>query len=735
MPSLLTSTTGRVRDLSAEASLRPDLSRAVRATVAFMVPLLLAYAGWLRIEVLAVAIVAQNIAMVDVRGDYRLRFALLLSMVAVFAGATALGMLVAHHLVLAVLATAVMALAGGLWRHLSNDYGPPLAIASTFVFLVTLSTSPEDYVVGQHVLAAVVGGVWGIAVQVANWPFRPQHPLRRVVGESWVAVADVFEALIPDAAVEVRARQERIQAAETVLRTTLDTGYAALAAARPGPLQTQLEALNLAAARLATRVVALDTALDTIMREDDFSALAPTLEPALVSLSNLSRSAAVAVVSRQPAHLGTFLVRLRRVNSLLRVLRTRVLASPGDPGTHAQLVEIVRQIGQQLPALHEAVRASIERSAEPPGSSLELLDLRTLALRPLASALNLSLEFDPALVRYTLRLALLLMAGVVVYKVGGLAHGYWLPFTIVVVLQPDYGSTRERAAQRVAGTIAGAIVAGGLLWLDLGFHALMAATAVTMFAFGYWVRRNYALAIFFITLFIVLLTDATGPVTLAFGLERLASTVAGGALALVAAQIFWPVWERERFPSIQAAAFRANRAYAGVLISRLTTGGSFDEAASRAKRASEGANAAVFSSLRRMTGDPHSQQDGIASAATLANGNNRVTRALNLLSLHLTPGATLDHSALPRFATLAGAALDHLAHAVEQGASPPGELDSLIATLEGGLFPTAADNERGRWVFGQLGRAATEITALLLALQDAAPARSGDGPAEGGNTP
>lgn len=726
MPSLLTSTTGRVRDLSAEASLRPDLSRAVRATVAFMVPLLLAYAGWLRLEVLSVAIVAQNVAMVDVRGDYRLRFALLLSMVAVFVGATALGMLAAHHLVLAVLATAVLALAGGLWRHLSNDYGPLLAIASTFVFLVALNSSPEDQVVGQHVTAALIGGAWGIIVQVANWPFRPQHPLRRVVGESWIAVADVFEALIPDPAVDIRTRQDRVQGAETALRTTLDAGYSVLAATRPGPLRTQLEALNLAAARLATRVVALDTALETMMREADFSSLAPTLEPALVSLSNLSRSAAVAVVSRQPAHLGTFLVRLRRVTSLLRVLRTRVLASSGDPAAHAQLGEIVRQIAQQLPAIHEAVRASIERSAEPAGSSLELLDLRNLALRPLASALNLSLEFDPALVRYTLRLALLLMVGVLVFKLGHLAHGYWLPFTIVVVLQPDYGSTRERAAQRVLGTIAGAIAAGGLLWLDLPFHALMAATAGTMFAFGYWVRRNYALAIFFITLFIVLLTDATGPVTLEFGLERLAATVAGGALALIAAQIFWPVWERERFPSIQSAAFRANRAYAELLIARLTAGGSFDAEAGQAKRRSEGANAAVFSSLRRMTGDPHRQQEGIETAATLANGNNRVTRALNLLSLHLTPGVPLPHPALPRFAAVAGEALEHLAGAVEQGSNSPDALEALIVRLEGGLFPAAADSERTRWVFGQLGRAATELNALLLALQDAAPARSGD---------
>ena len=114
MLPLLSSTTVRVRDLSAHASLQPDLSRAVRATVAFMVPLLLASGGWLGFEVLAVAIAAQNIAMVDVRGDYRLRLGLLLAMVGVFVGAAALGAATAGSLLAALAATAVLAAAGGL---------------------------------------------------------------------------------------------------------------------------------------------------------------------------------------------------------------------------------------------------------------------------------------------------------------------------------------------------------------------------------------------------------------------------------------------------------------------------------------------------------------------------------------------------------------------------------------------------------------------------------------------
>src|SRR6185436_7567515 len=110
--------------------------------------------------------------------------------------------------------------------------------------------------------------------------------------------------------------------------------------------------------------------------------------------------------------------------------------------------------------------------------------------------------------------------GVLIFKLNGFPHGYWLPFTVVVVLQPDYGSTRQRAGQRVLGTLGGSVLASLFLWLHPPEGGLMAASTVTMFAFGYFLKRNYALAIFFVTLFIVLLTESKQPVTIAFTIER-----------------------------------------------------------------------------------------------------------------------------------------------------------------------------------------------------------------------
>jgi uncharacterized membrane protein YccC len=245
---------------------------------------------------------------------------------------------------------------------------------------------------------------------------------------------------------------------------------------------------------------------------------------------------------------------------------------------------------------------------------------------------------------------------------------------------------------------------------------------VMIFGFGFYLKRSYARAIFFVTVFVVLITEAQTPVTIVFTLERIASTLTGGALALAAAFIFWPVWERDRLPPILGRTFRANRDYLHFLIARLTAGGTFDAEVIAAKRRVEAANTAAFSSLRRLSGDPKNRREGLEHAGALVNGNQRLTRTLNVLALHLSADASLSDASIARFTQLATAALDRLADSVERGAIVPSEFEPLLTQLESELFPRSAPTPREQWVFAQLTRAATELSALLLALESAAPA-------------
>jgi uncharacterized membrane protein YccC len=708
--------------LAPHVALSPDASRALRATIAFMVPLVLAVTGWLPVNASFATLTAQNLAMVDVRGDYRFRLGLLLAMAAVFIGAAALGSMVADNLPAAIVATILISVCGSTWRHLSSDYGPSLAISSAFVFLFALASPPGLPAVGDHSLATFVGALWGIAVQVAAWPFRPQHPLRRAVADAWVAVAELFDVMGEPSASTLR--HEHLVEKETALWAALDDATEALATPHQTSVRADLEAMNFAAARLAMRVAALNTALEPLEADPLRPWLRPTIAPLLANLSNIARSIAVTIVSHQPGHLVTCEVRLRRASALLRAVRARLGHQPGSSPA-AQLDEILGQIEVHLPAIHEALRATVRRANERGAFSLELLDLRAVALRPLASALNLRWNIDPALIRFTFRSAILTTGGVVAYKLLGLPHGYWLPFTMIVVLQPDYGSTRRRAAQRVLGTLVGSIAASLILWLRLPLPVLMLACAATIFTFGYWLKRNYGIAVVFITLFVVLLTEANGPVSIELAIERLGSTLAGGLVALLAAQLFWPVWERERLPPIVAEALRANRDYLRLLVERVAAGRTFDAEAREAKRKVERANAAVFSSLNRLSGDPKNQREGLEHAATIANGNQRIVRALNVLALHLTAENRWHDPSLLRFAKLADRAFELVATAIEREVPAPAELDSILEALES--EPLAAPTEivsPHRWAFIQLTQVTTELCALLVAVQESAPARA-----------
>lgn len=716
----------RLRAFFAHESLRPDLGRALRSAAAFMAPVLLMNAGLVSHLAVFSAIAAQNVAMVDVRGPYRLRVGLLAAIAAVLAGATQLGVWGAASLAGAVLLAALIGGLMGVWRHLSADYGPSLAAASTLLFLIALATPP---IPAGHTGAAVyaLGGAWwGLALQAFLWPWRAEHPLRRAVAESWLALGNLFDAIAGDEPGDAEARPSLLTRRESELRTALDQTYATLAAARVGRMhafQPRLEALHLAGARLATRAVVLNSALDTLRADPALAALSAAAQPALVSFRNLSRSIATAVISRQPSQLAKGEVRLQRLGHLLRVLQARLAAQAPGSADAGQVIELLRQIAAELPDLRARLRATIDRAHERGAFSLELFDLNTWSLRPLAATLNLQPHFDPVLLRFTARLAVLLVAGVAAFKGLGLTHGYWLPLTIVVVLQPDFGSTRRRAAQRVFGTLAGVALASGLLALPLPAGLLTAIIAAAIFGFAYHLRSDYARAVFFVTVMVVCLlgaTDASGG-GLAVAAERLLATAAGGALAMLAALLFWPVWESNRLPPILARALLANRDYWQILHQRLAAGGAYDPTIVAAKRAAEVANAGAFASLQRLFSDPKNRQDRVELFAAVANGNQRLTRAFTGLGLHLTAGAPFSPPTLPRFAGLTARALECLASRLAEGASPERDdcIRHLLADLENAPLPAATD-ERHRWISAQLARVNTETTALLLASEQLA---------------
>jgi uncharacterized membrane protein YccC len=709
--------------LSAEAekaiqqeSLRPEFSRALRGTAAFVGPLLLFQVIGATADVYFAAIGAQIVALTDVRGAYRFRLAILLAVAAVITGATLLGALASQQAVVAVLGMGGLALLSGLWRHLSWDYGPGLGVSSALLFIVALALPPGHGPILHHAGFTLLGACWGIGLHALLWPFRPQHALRQATAESWLAVSELFAAMRPDATHPDQDRTKLTAARELELRTALDRTAATLAAAttrRTAPLVAHLTELHLTAARLGTRAVALNASLEGLLARPDFARIAPTVDSVLHAFTNLTRSVALTTITHRPENFAISEVRLRRCANLVSVLAGHLDSLRPDVEI-ATAKELLRQIGVHLIATEKALRETVDRGAAPVGFPLRLPDLSVLSPRALSSWINPAPHLDPVLVRHTLRMVVLTMAAIALYKVLGVPRGYWIAFTVIVVLQPDYGATRKRAGQRILGTLAGSLVASGLLWIRMPLPLLDVLIAASVFGFAYNQKQRYGLAVFFITLMLVFLTETTAPVTMEFTVTRLLCSLAGGGLALIGALLFWPSWERQRFPFAMATAIRANQVYLEAVTGCIFAGTAFVSSAVQTKRAAENANSNASASLQRMLGEPANRRSNAELAAALAHGNVRMTRAITILAVQIQAGAPVAAPALVQTVRQTAEALDALAQAVESEETTPAEVARRIQALD--QLETPPDNERQLLVRTQLGKIATEMSAMLLAI-------------------
>jgi len=768
-----------------QVGLRPDTARALRQMVALGLPLLICHALGRPMDAPLVAMAAQTISLYDLRGAYGTRLMVLAAMTLVVAASAALGVAAGKSVLFATLAMGMLALLGGFWRHLSADYGPGLSVSSALFFLICLSQAVRPNVpsVALHVtLLVIIGGASATLLHAIFWLVRPQHPLRYVVAETWIAASDLVASMRPQMSRENNAsgaanapqdsvpRSEAIAQNERELRAALDRTFLILSASenrKRAAFIAHLEAMRREVVHFSMRAIALNTALESLLARPDFDARfahhLPTIDSVLTALGDAARSVAITLITHRVENFAASKVRLRRCEHLIRVLDQQLAAAASFQNESdvaaADMRAALEHIAQVLPRIREQLRQTVDHAAVRMSFPPALPELGSRSLHSLAAWLNPAPHLDPVLVRYSARMAVLSMLAVALYKSFAIPRGYWIALTILVVLQPDYGSTRQRAAQRIGGTIAGSLLASALLWIKMPLPLVDVCAAMTCFGFGFFLRRNYRLAVFFVTLMVVLITETTAPVHLDFTIARLLSTLLGGGLALVAALWFWPAWEREKFPALLAAAIRANCAFLKSLSSLCDdfSAKQNDAAASAvdplmAKRRAENANRFAAASLQRLLNEPGKGNGSSGSgekfstehATALAAYNQRLTRALTALSLQLENDGTAmkpaaDQKAVASLRDMADA-LESLAVAAEHGRdeSALAELAPRIKKLEQTAshssdfaFSSAADfsreepvltatqRVRTELIWNQIAKAIAEIRAMALALESA----------------
>mgnify|MGYP003365170745 FL=1 len=166
--------------------------------------------------------------------------------------------------------------------------------------------------------------------------------------------------------------------------------------------------------------------------------------------------------------------------------------------------------------------------------------------------------------RHAARLSVAVMLAYAISLKLDLSYAYWAMMAVVVVTQPQVNTTLPRTIERVAGSIAGGLLAAimGVLLPMWGILLLVFPLAAATIALR---SVNYTLCVMFMTQLFVLVTDLVSP---ALGwdvaLARSINNIIGSLVGLAACLLLWPERRSPPLATLITAAFKANMQYAAL---------------------------------------------------------------------------------------------------------------------------------------------------------------------------
>ncbi len=580
------------------------------------------------------------------------------------------GVLGREHLLPVPLA-AVCAFAVGMMAAV-GETASNIGVMALATLIVFAAQAMAPVAALQSALLAFGGGLLQTGLAVASWPMRRYGPERRALAALYSELArsagNAEESAAPNAAPPASQQSTGAQRALMSL-----AGDRSIEAERYLALLSQAERIRLTLLALARLRIRLG-------RESGSAAQAAVLDQSLKAASRALTAIAewrgampCASLSDAAGARGAMpLDEVRQIEAAANQLRGSADA-------------MTRDARWQLDALAGQIRSAAELAfhTTPAGSAVfaarESASPWTLRLAGAMANLRANLSLDSAAFRHALRMAACVAIGEAISRYTGTRRGYWLPMTVAIVLRPDFTATFTRGVLRLAGTLAGLLVATGLV------HFLMPGMGPEVFLivlFTFLLRcfgsANYGIFVTALTALIVFLVSLTGlapgPIMIARGLN----TLAGGAIAL-AAYWLWPTWERTLTPDLLAEMLDAYRHYLqAVRDAYLEPGGEFSARLDRTRLAARLARSNAEASLARLRAEPGVSEDRIGILSKTLVSSHRLVHALMSLEAGLATSAPVPpRDAFRKLANDADATIYYLAAALRGSSIERGHLPDL----------------------------------------------------------
>ena len=575
-----------------------------------------------------ITLTAEAVSWVEMKGSFAWRVRTLVTgaMLAIFFAF--LGTITEPYIWWSVVSMFVVGFVATLLKNL-GDRASGLAICVYLLFIIC-NAYPDDAQGLQHQLIMVsIGATWPVVVGIfASLLVPAQEPFRRQIALVWRSIALLVGAISKSGnradGVDVQAE---VYEKEKDVRTALDNsfqfyGRSADQVNKKDNQQYQLVQLRKTAGLVAVNATAIGDEMEHIAIVELDEALRIKAATLFSALKEAVNRISIYVISLKAEEKLLASSQINRVKKLAALIRQYPMPD-GERQQHAILR--ILQLTDRTVRLLENALLLVERMGKDVPVYRSYSFIKTLfVLRPkyLVSNVRVLFNFDTFNTRYALRSAIAATLALFVFKWFKIDHGYWLPFSLMIVIQPYFGATFKKAIDRVVGTLLGGLAGSLLLHLPAGLHIKEAILFLTFIFMVYYVRRNYAIAVFVITLNLVLLFNIEMAFNNTIMITRAVCTICGSFLAVVSGFVL-PTWDSKWLPSHLAAAINCNYQYFVATFFSPRTNASW----LRNKRMAESRNSNVFDSFNRYMHDPGKEKT--EAYYDLITCNVRITRDLN----------------------------------------------------------------------------------------------------------
>ncbi len=255
-----------------------------------------------------------------------------------------------------------------------------------------------------------------------------------------------------------------------------------------------------------------------------------------------------------------------------------------------------------------------------------------------------NLGFSSTIFRHSLRLTLTIAIGFIIGLIFPLQNVYWILLTIVVIMRPGYGLTKQRSFQRIAGTIIGGIIA--FAFLSFVHHTIIIGTlAIVCMILGFaFTAINYRIGATFVTIYVIFVYGMLNPNFADVIQYRIIDTAVGALLAFLANYFLWPAWEFINLPGFIKRSIEANRNYLEEISRYYNHKGSVTTPYRLARKSAFIELGNLMSSYQRMAQEPKSKQKQQQQVYKLAVLNHTLLSSLASLGTYIQSHKTYKAS-------------------------------------------------------------------------------------------